>query len=425
MSAREQWTARFEALVQSRNEPAWMTELRHQAWKRFLDLGLPTRRDERWKYTSLLAFSRNEFVTPERYTSEFAFDVDGIEAIATLSHINGHTHLGASDLGKLGVDIAVRPLAEAWEDAKEALERRCEAIVDGVQALNFAFATDGAVVFVGNDVQMDAPIRLTRKTATERAFAPVFDCIVVGRHAKALLVERYEGSASASTSGGICDVVVKEGANFEHVIVQEEPNDVWHVRTIEADVEKDASYRAFTFAAGGRLARQEHVVNFRGEGVQANLDALTLGKDAQVIDHCTVLNHALPNGQSHQLNRVILDGKAHGIFNGTVVVAEDAQQTDAFQMNNNLLLSDQARADTRPQLEIAADDVKCGHGATLGQISEEEVFYLMSRAIPRNVARRLLIAGFADEAIETIEAPELKELVLQRARRWFDHLGAN
>ena len=164
MSAREQWTARFDALVQSRNEPAWMTALRKKAWDRFLELGLPTRRDERWKYTSLLAFGRNPFVTPERITSELSFEVDGIEAVATLSHINGITHLGSSDLGRLGVEITVRPLAEAWEDAREALERRCEAIQDGVQALQFAFATDGAIVFIGNDVEMTAPIRLTRRT---------------------------------------------------------------------------------------------------------------------------------------------------------------------------------------------------------------------------------------------------------------------
>lgn len=424
MSAREQWTARFDALVQSRNEPAWMTALRKKAWDRFLELGLPTRRDERWKYTSLLAFGRNPFATPERITSELSFEVDGIEAVATLSHINGITHLGSSDLGRLGVEMTVRPLAEAWEDAREALERRCEAIQDGVQALQFAFATDGAIVFIGNDVEMTAPIRLTRRTDTPNAFAPVFDHIVVGRHAQALLIERYEGSATASTSGGICDIVVKDGANFEHVIVQEEPHDVWHVRSVDVDIARDASYRAFTLAAGGRLGRHEHQARFSGEGVQANLDALTLGKGSQVIDHCTVLNHALPNGKSHQLNRVILDDKAHGIFNGTVVVAIDAQQTDAFQMNNNLLLSDEARADTRPQLEIAADDVKCGHGATLGQLNDDEIFYLMSRAIPKNVARRMLLGGFASEAVDTIQSPALKSLVATRVRRWLDQLDA-
>lgn len=425
MSAREQWAARFEALVQSRQEPAWMTALRQKAWERFLELGLPTRRDERWKYTPLIAFGRNDFVTPERITSEFAFEVDGVEAVATLSHINGITHLGASDLGRIGGEIAVRPLAEAWDQAREALERRCAAIQDGMQALNFAFAVDGAVIFIGNDVEMTQPIRLTRRTDTPNAFAPVFDHIVVGRHAKALLLERYEGSARASTSGGLCDIVVKDGAHFEHVIVQEEPLDVWHVRTIEVEIARDASYRAFTLAAGGRLGRHEHNARFGGEGVEANLDALTLGRGSQVIDHCTVLNHALPNGVSHQLNRVILNDKAHGIFNGTVVVARDAQQTDAYQMNNNLLLSDEARADTRPQLEIAADDVKCGHGATLGQLSEEDAFYLMSRAIPRDVARRMLVAGFAGEAIDTIQSPELKSLVEQRVRRWLSQPEAN
>lgn len=425
MSVRDDWSARLDALIEKQNEPEWMTALRRKAWDTFIELGLPTRRDERWKYTSLMAFGRANFVTPERVTQDYKFEVDGVEAIATLSHINGVAHLASSDLGRLGIDVALRPLAEAWEDARASLERRCDALEDGLQALQFAFAVDGAVVRIGNEVQLDAPIRLTRSTHTENAFAPVFDCIIVGRHANARLLERYEGSAQSATSGGLCEIEVRDGAQFEHVIVQDEPKEVWHLRSVNVEIARDATYRAFTLAAGGRLGRHEHRANFRGEGVHAHLNALSLGRDAQVLDHCTVINHALPNGTSHQLCRVILEDTSHSVFNGTVVVAEDAQQTDAFQMNNNLLLSDGARADTRPQLEIAADDVKCGHGATLGQLSEEEIFYLMSRAIPRGRARALLIGGFASEAVDTIEAPELRALVDARVQRWLQPMSAN
>lgn len=425
MSARQQWTDRFEALVQSRNEPAWMTELRKGAWERFLELGLPTRRDERWKYTPLLAFGRQDFVTPSRVTTEVTLEVDGVEAMATLTHINGVLHLGASDLGRLGVDVAVRPLAESWDDAREALERRAAAIQDGIQALSFAFAVGGAVIFIGNDVEMTAPIRLVRTNKTANAFAPVLDRIVVGRHAKAALIERYEGSATGAVSGGIADVEVKDGANFEHVIVQHEPDDAWHMRTIEATVGRDATYRAFTLAEGARVGRHEHNATMVGQGAQIHLNALTLARGSQTIDHCTRIVHALPNGDSFQLNRTILDDKAHGVFNGTVVVAQDAQLTNAEQMNNNMLLTLDARADSRPQLEIAADDVKCGHGATIGQISDEEIFYLMSRAVPRDVARRMLIAGFADEAVDTIESPALRHVVEHRVRQWLHPQDAN
>jgi len=420
MSALEQWTARFEQLIETRNEPDWLTALRRKAWEFFLENGLPDRKNERWKYTSLRAFGRQEYVTPTREPQDIAFEKDGVEAIATLSHINGFTQLGGSDLGNLKPEIAIRPLAEAWDDAREALERRCEQLRDGFEALQFAFAQDGAIVLIGNEVQMDKPIRLTRRTITPNAFAPVFDVIVVGRHAKASLFERYEGSAEGATSGGFCDVVVKEGASFEHVIDQEEADQTWHARITRVNIEKDAHYRAFTLAAGGRLGRHDHATHLGAPGGESFLDAVTLGSGSQVLDHCTENNHAAPHTVSNQLCRAIVDGKSHSVFNGLNLIAKDAQQVDIEQLNNNLLLSDDARADTRPQLEVAADDVKAGHGATLGRLDETEIFYLTSRAIPETRARQLVIAGFAHEVVQRIETQSLRNWITQRVQHWLE-----
>lgn len=420
MSALEQWTARFESLLETRQDPPWLTALRRRAWEHFLENGLPNRKNERWKYTSLRAFGRQDYVTPSREPLDIEFESDGTKAIATLSHVNGFAQLGGSDLGKLTPEIAIRPLAEAWDDAREALERRCDELRDGFEALQFAFAQDGAIVLVGNEVQMDAPIRLTRRTTTPNAFAPVFDVIVVGRHAKATLFERYEGSAEGATSGGFCDVVVKEGARLEHIIVQEEPEQTWHARITRVRIGRDAHYRAFTLAAGGRLGRHDHATLLDAPGGESFLDAITLGRGSQVLDHCTENNHVAPHTLSNQLCRAIVDGKAHSVFNGLNLIARDAQQVDIEQLNNNLLLSDDARADTRPQLEVAADDVKAGHGATLGRLDETEIFYLTSRAIPEQRARQLVIAGFAHEVVQRIESDVLRPWVTQRVQHWLE-----
>lgn len=418
MSALQQWTARFESFIEKRTEPQWLTALRRKAWQQFLDQGLPNRKNERWKYTSLRAFGRQEHLTPAPNPNDVAFESDTTQAIATLSHINGFTQLSGSDLGRLTPEIALRPLNEAWDDAREALERRCEQLRDGFEALQFAFAADGAVLLIGNEVQMDAPIRWTRRTTTPNAFAPVFDVIVVGRHANATLIERYDGSAEGATSGGFCDVLVREGARFEHAIVQEEPDNVWHARITRVQIERDAHYRAFTLAAGGRLGRHDHATLLNQPGGESFLDAITLGRGSQVLDHCTENNHAAPHTLSNQLCRAIVDDKAHSVFNGINLIARDAQQVDIEQLNNNLLLSEGARADTRPQLEVAADDVKAGHGATLGRLDENEIFYLTSRAIPENKARQLVIAGFAHEVVQRIESNTIKNWITTRVQQW-------
>lgn len=418
MSAREQWLARLDALIAAQREPAWMTALRRQAWTRFEELGLPDRRNERWKYTSLLAFARQDFVTPTRIETDITIAVDGVEAKATLTTINGHTDLGASNLGLLGVDVAVRPLNEAWDDAREALEARVARLEDGFEALCFAFATDGAVIFVGNDVELDAPIRLVRRTDTPNAFAPVLDRVVVGLRARAALLTRYEGSADGAFSGGLTEILVRDGGGLEHVIIQSESQKTWHVSDVYAEIGRDAFVRSFTLAEGGRIGRHEYDAELLGQGSRVDLNSLSLGRGTQTIDHTTRIHHAVPNCESGQLCRTILDDTAHGVFSGTVKVARDAQLTNAEQLNNNLLLTREARADTRPQLEIAADDVKCGHGATIGQISEEELFYLMSRAIGRDDARRLLIIGFAQEVVETIENEALRAYANRRVDQW-------
>lgn len=422
MSAFKQWTARFEAFTKAQDEPDWMTALRQRAWEVFLEKGLPDRHNERWKYTTLRIFGRQDFVTPSANTTDVAFESDDVEAIATISHINGHTDLGGSDLGRLKPDVAIRPLREAWEDARVALERRCDNLRDGFQALQFAFAADGAIVLIGNDVQLKEPIRITRRTTTKNAFAPTLDVIVVGRNAEATIFERHEGSADGACTGGLADVELKDGAHLEHVIIQEEPNTVWHMRIAEVMTHRDASYRAFTLGAGGRIGRNEHSVEICGPGVENELDGLMLARGSQLVDHTTLMDHAKPDGVSRQLNRAIVDDDAHTVFFGEVVIARDAQRSDSDQLNNNLLLSEGARADTRPQLVIGADDVKANHGATLGRIDEHEVFYLTSRAISQKEARRLLLRGFAQEVVLTIKNPSLQSLVSQRVRAWVDNV---
>src|SRR5699024_8054765 len=194
-----------------------------------------------------------------------------------------------------------------------------------------------------------------------------------------------------------------DGGSLEHVIAQEESDEVWHARITRVDVERDATYRSFTYAGGGRLGRHDFATHLGQPGGESYLDAITLARGRQVSDHCTENDHAAPHTISDQLCRTIVDDKAHSVFNGINLIARDAQQVDIEQLNNNLLLSDDARADTRPQLEVAADDVKAGHGATLGRLDETEIFYLQSRAIPEERARQLVLAGFVHEVVQRIE----------------------
>jgi len=285
-------------------------------------------------------------------------------------------------------------------------------------ALNTAFISDGAFIEIGNDVVVEQPIHLLFISSGDSISHPR-NLIVAGRHARASVVESYVSlRENEYFTNAVTEIVVGEGAHIDHYKLQRESESAFHVGTVQARQERNSQLHSFSFAVGGELARTNVYTSLEGDAATCTLNGLYLTDGTQHIDNQTSIEHIAPNCPSHELYKGVLDGRSHGVFNGKVYVHPEAQKTDGKQSNNNLLLSPNARVDTKPQLEIFADDVKCTHGATVGRLDELAMFYLNSRGIGPETARMLLTYAFAADVIETIELEplktELEKIVLAR-----------
>jgi Fe-S cluster assembly protein SufD len=312
--------------------------------------------------------------------------------------------------------VRVMDIPRAWREAPELLERHLTRIAKGESAsftaLNTAFLDDGAVVHIGANVEAAVPVHLIF-LADERAAdgaAHVRTLIVAERGANASVVESYVSAGAARyLTNAVTELHVGDGATLRHVKVQRESERAFHVHTVEAVQGRDSHLQSFSFASGAALSRTNIYTALAGPGCGATLNGLYMTGGDQHVDHQTRIEHIAPNCFSRELYKGILGGASHGVFNGKVYVHPEAQKTDGKQTNANLLLSERARVDTKPQLEIFADDVKCTHGATVGRLDEMALFYLESRGIGADVSRRLLTYAFAADVIETIELAPVRE----------------
>ena len=294
-------------------------------------------------------------------------------------------------------------------------------MANGFTALNTGFISEGAFIHIPRGVKVDQPIQISFVTEGDQPGAASFPrvLVVAEENSSATLVESYSSTGnSAYFTNAVVEIVLADGARLEHYKVQRESQTAFHIATTQADLGPNSSYDSTTITFGARLSRHDYGVTMDHEGVECWVDGLYLVTADQHTDTHSVIDHRKPHCTSHQLYKGILDGKSRAVFNGKVFVRHDAQKTDAMQTNKNLLLSNEARVDTKPQLEILADDVKCAHGAAVGQIDEDELFYLATRGIHPDLARNLLTYGFAEEVIgkikvESIRA-ELDEAVLNR-----------
>ena len=399
-------------------EPGWLRTLRAGAFARFEELGLPGRRDERWKYTSLRAFAARRPTLP---------DLDGplqdrpldsaLPTLARLTNTDGQPDLGRSSLGLLPSNVLLQPVNELWDDVRAELEAQLEAVTDGLDALQLALLQGGFALRVGNDVELAEPVELLAELRTSGLIVPLVHVIDVGRHARATVVTTWRGDADG-VHGGLTIARVRDGGHLEQVTRQLQDTRSFRRVVTRVDLDRDAHYHSVQLSAGARTSRDDLHIRLNGSGGHAAMTALYLGHGQRHIDHHTVVEHLVPNATSDQLYRTVLDDRSHAVFNGTIVVHRDAQSTAAEQLNNNLLLTPTARVDTRPQLQIAADDVKCGHGATIGQLDEEQLFYLMARAIPRDTAQAMLTFGFAEAAVDRIDHPTVREAIAATTRAW-------
>ncbi len=401
-------------------EPAWMTRLREGAFERFEKLGFPTTDEEDWKYTNVAPLARHSFrphAEPETTDVAPLHPALYSEAVRSrLVFVNGayRPELSKTELPE---GVFVGDLRDALAGEHETLLRRhlagsAEYEMDAFRALNTAFMDGGALVFIPKGVRVETPIHLLFLSAPAGEDAASFPRVVVvaERESEATVIESYEAAegAPAYMTNAIVQVFVGDAARVTHYKVQDEGERAFHVAATRAELGRDGFYDLTTITLGAQLSRHGIEVELDNEGAECAVDGLYLVGTGQHADTHSLIDHRKAHCTSRQNYKGILDGKSRAVFNGRVFVHKDAQRTDAIQSNKNLLLSPEARVDTKPQLEIYADDVKCAHGATVGQLEEEELFYLLSRGLHTELARNLLTYGFAEEIVEKIKIDSIR-----------------
>jgi Fe-S cluster assembly protein SufD len=401
------------------DEPAWLQSLRENSFDQFERAGFPNVKQEDWKYTNVTSIARANFA-PVLTRNGTALTRDGgltpficEEARhSRLVFVNGMFRAELSATSALPDGVVAMDLREALRSSeyevtvREYLEH--PVLANGFAALNTALFTSGLFLKIPRGVSIEAPIHLlfigegAAENPPPAAFPRVM--IVAEENSSASIIESYASPKDDGVylTNAIVDLSLAEGARLQHYKIQRESLGAFHVATTRAELGPTSSYKATTINFGAALSRHDIYVQMDHEGAECSVDGLYMVDGSQHTDTHSVIDHRQPHCTSHQLYKGILDGKSRAVFNGKVFVRHGAQQTDARQTNKNLLLSTDARVDTKPQLEIFADDVKCTHGAAVGQIDEEEKFYLESRGINPALARNMLTYGFAEEVIEKI-----------------------
>ncbi|MDQ2936333.1 MAG: Fe-S cluster assembly protein SufD [Acidobacteriota bacterium] len=425
----------FRALQENKQDSgvSWLAHLRENAMDRFAELGFPSVKEEEWKYTNVAPIARTAFnpvILAEAAGSESqAKALAGLGCVeaehSQLVFVNGTPRIDLSSLKALPAEVVAIDLSQAITDeryaevARKHLARYADYVANGFTALNTAFVSHGAFVYIPKGVTVNAPIHLLFISTGEQVASFPRVLVVAEENSSATLIESYVSTQDFQYfTNAVVEVVLKDGARVEHYKVQRESVAAFHVATTVADLGSNASYDATTITFGAALSRHDINVTLDHEGAECWVDGLYIVTTGQHADTHSVIDHRKPHCTSHQLYKGILDGKSRAVFNGKIFVRHDAQKTDAMQTNKNLLLSNEARVDTKPQLEILADDVKCAHGAAVGQIDEDELFYLETRGIHHDLARNLLTYGFAEEVIGKIKIDsiraQLDEAVLNR-----------
>ena len=415
------WQAAFAARA-VRDEPQWLTPMRRSAMASFGRLGFPTPALEDWHYTSLSSIADVPYTIGGAASSTTVADLTAYMINAdwpTIVLLNGSYSPSLSSLDTLAAGVRVMDLITAMREQPALVQQHLGSVAvseHAMTALNTGLMQDGVVVFVPANVVSDTPIHVLHVSDSAAAASATFPrtLIVAERSAMVTVLESFVGLADvAYFTNHVAEVVVGENATVNHTKIQRESEQATHVSMTEVHQARDSHYVNFSMAVGASLSRTNVYTVLDGENCGATLNGLYLGKGSQHTDHQTRIEHAQPNCFSRELYKGVLDGSSHAVFNGKVYVHAIAQKTDGKQSNHTLLLSPDAKIDTKPQLEIFADDVKCTHGATVGRMDEAGLFYMKSRGVPSETARRLLTYAFAADVIETIANDTLKHALEQ------------
>lgn len=438
--AEQGYAAQFDALEPSETQPGWVASLREEAMSSFNVIGLPHRRVEEWKYTDLRA-RISEVYGPA--SAAGALEGDRLAALlgpladvdaARLVLVNGILDEAQSDLAKLSGQCEVLALPGALSEAPDWVKDALTKVnppepADATVALNQAFLGFGLALRIKRDIAgaPGQPIMIIHVTgeesdrpvsATTRTLLHIDDAV------EATVVEVHTPLATApSQVNAVTETIIGDGAKLQHIKVQAEASETTHLSSWMTRLGAEATYRAFQFSTGAALARNQLFVRFAGEGASSHLNGTVMLQGRQHNDTTMVVDHAVPGCESREFYKLVLDDETRGIIQCKVNVHRDAQQSDGHQMAQAMLLSDTAEFDSKPELEIFADDVVCGHGSTSGQVDEDYMFYLRSRGIPADQARALLITAFVGEAIEKIEDDGLRDALLAVAEAWLADNG--
>ncbi len=390
--------------------------LRRTSMANFTAAGFPTTKDEEWRFTSLAALTRLNFelaaaetAPPDTAIAPFRYD------LPCLVFVNGHFNPSLSQLDALPTGAAVKSLRAALVEDADLINRhigqQASTENEAFNALNTAFLHDGALVHLRPQTVLTQPVHLLFASTGQEAKAISHPriLIVADANSEASLVESHVGlECETYFTNAVSEIFLGENASIDHDRVQRESNAAFHFSATYVGEERAARFRSTSITLGGQLTRNHVHTALVGEGVDSTLNGLYVENDDQHVDNHTLIEHAAPHCRSHEFYKGILAGEATGVFRGKIHVHQAAQKTDAYQANQNLLLSDSARIDTKPQLEIYADDVKCSHGATIGQLDQDAIFYLRSRGIGRHKAAQILTRAFAGEVLDRIRIDSLR-----------------
>ncbi len=418
------YVSRFESFEKSLNGEAGskIHSVRKAAIARFAELGFPTTRDEEWKYTDISSFTGVQFdpVVKDQPDNPAMNDVKRFlfedSGYPLLVFVNGQYASHLSSVPSLPQGVIVGRLADALKNENgvvhEHLARHARYEKNAFTALSTAFLKDGACIVIPKGAILETPVHVLHVStgAGKELASHPRNLIIAGADSQAKVIESYVSlSDGRYFTNAVTEIVLGENAVVEHEKLQMESTGALHVGLTHVAQARSSNFVSNSMNFGGELVRNSIVAILDGEGAECTLNGLYHVAGNQLIDNHTVIDHAKPKCNSHEMYKGIMDGKSRGVFNGKIIVREDAQKTDAKQTNKNLILSEGATVDTKPQLEIFANDVKCTHGATIGQLDDESIFYLRSRGVGVDDARAILIYAFAGEVVERVGVAAVRE----------------
>ena len=407
----------METLVQA---PAWVKARREQAAKRFAEVGFPTTRQEDWRFTNVSPIAEARYPVAKGPFKQAASLIAGVNVPGSvrLAIVNGEFVPALSELSTLPKGLKIAGLRDGARDGADGLEQHLAKTfaIDAhpFAALNTSFLDDGVAIFIAAGAAIETPIHIVTVTGSDSGPVTAHPrvLVVAGDDSQVRIGHTFIGvEHGVYFNNSVAEVVVGEGAVVDYYTDQRESDDAFHVANLQAHVSARGVFASHAFATGARIMRHDIGIGLKGEGADCTMNGVYLADGERLLDTHTSLDHAMPHCTSHELYKGILAGRSKAVFNGRIIVRIDAQKTDAKQTNRALLLSDDATINSNPQLEIFADDVKCTHGAAIGQLDEEAMFYLQARGLTRAEARDMLLHAFAGEVLEGLKIPALREQI--------------